>query len=993
MKPSPTPSHDAREPDPSRPRAASSPGSAGAFDDLARLAAQIAGVRVALIGRLTGDTIRFAASLGIPLDEIPASDALASATLEAPEILLIGDTREDSRYRASELAAGSAPNFFYAGVPLRRPAGEVIGILAALNESPLSLNVDQIAGLLRVARLAVRLADLAEPPGEARLTGELPGKPSHAEPGPGAGDAIASGWAINALRQSEMLYHSLVENLPQNILRKDLAGRFTFANQRFCQMLKRPLAEIVGQTDFDLFPPELAAKYRQDDLQVIATGLPIESVEAHQTADGGKLYVQVVKTRLLDPQGTPMGIQGIFWDVTERQKIEETLAYERDLLTALMAGVSDNIYFKDRESRFLRIGRALATAFGLDDPAAAVGKTDFDFFTEEHALPAYEDEQTIIRTGEPIIGKIEKETWKDGQEKWALTTKTAYRDQKGNVIGTFGISKDVTYLKVAEDQLAAARDAALESTRLKSEFLANISHEIRTPMNGIVGMTGLLLESPLSHDQREFVEAVRSSADALLTIVNDVLDFSKIEARKMAVETIPFDLRETIEGAVELLAGRAAAKSVELACFIPADVPQRLRGDPGRLRQVLINLVSNAVKFTERGEVVVGVTKQAETEQTVTVRFGVSDTGIGIPPEDQSRIFEAFMQADGSVTRRYGGTGLGLAISKQLVELMRGEIGVESRVGSGSTFWFTVALGKDTSSPAHPLIRQHDWTGARLLIVDANSTSRHILQQQLLSWAIPSDSVASHEDALAALRQAAELGAPYSAIVLDLQLPGVDGLDFAHALRLAPGGADVRVVALASNRQRLGAEALQAAAIDACLPKPVKPSRLLDCLNKIMAVRSLGALIEGRSLAAAHVDAASTPLKSLRILLAEENMVNQKVALLQLRKLGYKADAVANGVEVAQALAHIPYDVILIDLGAHEGEGLKTVRRIRDRGPGATPPYIIAMKSQTQPAGSDEYRAAGVDACVAKPFRPLELEAALAAAQRASRPAPQFSSP
>jgi len=497
--------------------------------------------------------------------------------------------------------------------------------------------------------------------------------------------------AEHAVRDSEVLYHSLVESLPQNLLRKDKDGRFTFGNTRFCTELRRPLEEIIGKTDFDFFPKELAEKYQRDDHSVMETGAPFETVEEHRTPDRGTFYVQVIKTPLYDALGNVIGVQGMFWDVTERRKTEDALAYERDLLRALLDNIPDNIYFKDTQSRFTKVGKALGRKFGLANAEEAVGKADFDFFTPEHAKAAYEDEQFIILTGQPIIGRMEKETWPDGRMTWGLTTKMPFRDKDGNIIGTFGVTKDITQLKETEQELAKARDVALESARLKSEFLANMSHEIRTPMNGIIGMTGLLIDSDLTDEQRDFAETIRTSADALLTIINDILDFSKIEAGKLSIETIGFDLRDTVESTVELLAERAEVKGIELASWVLDDVPRLLRGDPGRLRQVLTNLLGNAIKFTERGEVVVRVTKENEDENHVTIRCAVTDSGIGVARDSQGNLFQAFTQADGSLTRRYGGTGLGLAISKQLVELMGGTIGMESTLGKGSTFWFAPA--------------------------------------------------------------------------------------------------------------------------------------------------------------------------------------------------------------------------------------------------------------------------------------------------------------
>ncbi|MDP6794694.1 MAG: PAS domain-containing protein, partial [Verrucomicrobiota bacterium] len=364
------------------------------------------------------------------------------------------------------------------------------------------------------------------------------------------------------LRRSEILFHSLVENLPQYIFRKDAAGKFTFANKRFCGELGRTRREIIGKTDLDFFPSDLAKKYREDDIGIMESGDSLDTVEEHVTPEGEKSWVHVVKTPIHDEAGRCTGVQGIFWDVTQQRLTEIALAHERDLLRTLLDNIPDRIYFKDRDSRFLMISRAMADDFGLDDPGGAVGKKDADFFSEEHARLALEDERAILETGQGIIGKTEKETWNDGREGWVLTTKMPMRNAEGEIVGTFGISKDITPLKEAEAELAQARDAALESAKVKSEFLANTSHEIRTPMNAIMGMTGLLLETPLNGQQREFLTTIQQSADALLGVINDILDFSKIEARKLEIEASPFDLRETVESAVDLLAEQAQSKGL-----------------------------------------------------------------------------------------------------------------------------------------------------------------------------------------------------------------------------------------------------------------------------------------------------------------------------------------------------------------------------------------------------------------------------------------------
>ncbi len=789
-----------------------------------------------------------------------------------------------------------------------------------------------------------------------------------------------------ALRNSEILYHSLVESLPQNIFRKDITERFTFVNQKFCETLRRTQEEILGKTDFDFFPPELATKYQRDDRRLMETGQSFETIEAHLTPKHEKIFVQVVKTPLFDAQGKVVGIQGIFWDVTERKRIEEQLAFERDLLRALLDNVPDRVFFKDTDCRFLKCSMALARRLGIEDPELVVGKTDFDFHPEELAREYFQDEQRIILTGQPMINKIEKQASAGGHEIWASVTKVPLRNRAGHVTGIIGISRDITALKHAEQELALARDAALETARLKSEFLATMSHEIRTPMNAIIGMTGLLLETELSSEQRDFSETVRSSADALLNIINDILDFSKIEAGKLILEKIDFNLREVVESTVELLAQRAQDKGIELASIVMEDVPIDLRGDPGRMRQVLINLVGNAVKFTEAGEVVVRVEKTGDTDTQVDLKFTVTDTGIGIGEEVRGKIFQAFTQADGSTTRKYGGTGLGLAISKQLSELMGGALGVDSRLGEGSSFWFTLSLEKQPWPSAGIRPGAANLIGLRVLIVDDNATNRQILQLQTKAWKMTNCSVASGPEALELLRREHSQGTPLSVAILDYQMPEMDGMTLARRIKTDPTFGSPRLIMLTSLGHRLEQRVLDEAGLSAYLIKPVKQSRLFDTLVNVVT-GNVPAGMAANLIAPANLkdgEAIPAPKKHLRILVAEDNMVNQKVTLLQLRKLGYHADTTVNGMEVIEALTHIPYDVVLMDCHMPEMDGYQTAREIRQREQHhrlieaeGHRIYIIAMTANALDGDREECLASGMDDYITKPVQIEELGAAL----------------
>jgi PAS domain S-box-containing protein len=748
-------------------------------------------------------------------------------------------------------------------------------------------------------------------------------------------------------------------------------------------------------------------------------------------ADGSIRWVRDRVASAPGPGGAWL-LDGILSDVSDRKRVQEDLEFERYLLRSLMDHLPDPIYFKDEQSRLIRVNIAAARGFGLDEPAKARGKTDADIFTSEHAGEALRDEREVMRTGLPLVAKEEKETWSDGRITWVSTTKMPLRDHTGRIVGTFGISRDVTEKKQAEEELRQAKEVAEAASRAKSEFLASMSHEIRTPMNGIIGMTELALDTELTREQREYLTMVKVSAESLLTIINDILDFSKIEARRMQVETVPFNVRDHLGDTVKALAIRAQQKGLELAYHVHGNVPDVIHGDPVRLRQILVNLIGNAIKFTDQGEVVVEATLVGEllsgersqspegapphgsptTTQTTHLHFVVRDTGIGIPAEKQKLVFEAFTQADHSTTRKYGGTGLGLAIATQLAALMGGRIWVDSEAGRGSTFHVIAQFGLPSDSAVLPVPpRTARLDGLPVLVVDDNATNRRILHDILSHWRMRPTVVDGGREALAALRLAVEAGEPFPLVLLDGHMPEMDGFMLAQRIQAIPALAGIALVMLTSAGLPEDVDRCRRLGIRAYLMKPIKQSELLDTIVTTLSDANWVPVLTDEP-------APKPPLRPLRVLLAEDNAINQKLVVSLLEKQGHEVVVAANGREALAALqvrsqesgvrgqqagvrgqqagvrsqsaaagsslAPDPYpltpgfDLVLMDVQMPEMDGLEATERIRalERTAGGHIP-VVAMTAYAMKGDRDMCLSRGMDDYVSKPIQPAELYAVL----------------
>jgi two-component system sensor histidine kinase/response regulator len=641
----------------------------------------------------------------------------------------------------------------------------------------------------------------------------------------------------------------------------------------------------------------------------------------------------------------------------------------------IIENANEIIYRADHSGRFTYVNPAATRITGYEEDEL-LGRKYLELIDPDYrdvALRFYEHQ---FRTLEPSTYFEFPMITKSGTRIWVGQNVLTVLDGD-RVVGYEAIARDITQRKDIEEELERARDAALQSARAKSEFLANVSHEIRTPLNGVLGMTGLMLGTPLTPEQREYAETIRASGETLLSIVNDVLDLSRVESGKLTFETIEFDLDDLIESVVDQFAARAAAKRLKFRTTSAPEVCRALCGDSHRIRQVLLNLVGNAIKFTSRGEVVLTVMQPQSSEDAVTLRFLVTDTGIGIPATAQQRLFTPFTQADGSTTRKYGGSGLGLAVSKQLVEAMGGEIGVISVEHEGSTFWFELPLQKQTEAATVPS-RQWDLSQYRALLVDAAEVHRSGIARHLAATNIALDEAHTAGEAIVAAYRK-----KYDVILFDMQLPDDDGLSFARAIRSDPALARTRLVLLtAFGRRRQDVAAFEQAGIDAFLLKPIRRAQLCDTITRLLRGDSASAATGAR------VETPQAPSRA-RVLVVEDNSVNQLVALGQIQRLGHECVVAASGHEALETIRESAFDLILMDCQMPDMDGYEATRRIRQMEGAVSHTPIIAITAHALPGEREKCLAAGMNDYLAKPVSLEQLGAVIRLwASKVSKPTP-----
>jgi two-component system, sensor histidine kinase and response regulator len=767
---------------------------------------------------------------------------------------------------------------------------------------------------------------------------------------------------------AEARVEAILESCFDAFVEADCQGRIIGWNSKAERIFGWAYSEVAEQPVYMLVPQRFRATHDLVIREFLDSGSSlmlnqrIETRALHR--DGHEFPVELIASAV--PWGDSHRFIGFVRDISRRKQVVEDLRQSEARNLEILDHLEDAYSEVDLHGNYVFVNDAYCRLFNRTREQVA-GHSYKDFFDHDRSVALRDAYQQVYRTGKPIQG-FEHEFKPGHFNELSIWLK---RDQKGEPIGFASSIRDCTQRKLHERELAEAKQAAEAANKAKSAFLANMSHEIRTPMNGILGMTELALSTELTPEQSEFLGMVKSSAEGLLVILNDILDYSKIEADKMALDPVPFNLSEMVGDAMKSMALTAHKKGLELAVDIGADVPQDVLADAVRLRQVLLNLVGNSIKFSHSGEIVLQIKAQElQPEQAVLV-FSVRDTGIGIAPETRARLFEPFEQADSSTTRHYGGTGLGLAISKRIVQLMGGAIWVESAPGAGSTFYFTARIGVVPVPRSQPV--QADLQGLPVLIIDDNATNRRILFETAKQWGMLPDEADSGPLGLQKLETAAHSGCAYGLVLLDEQMPGMGGLEVIERIRKHQVLYGATILMLSSSDQSSSSARCRQLGVETYLVKPVKPAELLEMIR-----RAAGGWKPKPPLRNSP-SANAAPARPLSVLVAEDNPVNQKVTVAMLHRMGHRAVVAADGAEAIVRWNEGHVDLILMDVQMPAMDGLDATRRIRleERVAGGHVP-IVAMTAHAMSGDRERCLEAGMDDYVSKPVNRAALEQALA---------------
>jgi two-component system, sensor histidine kinase and response regulator len=803
----------------------------------------------------------------------------------------------------------------------------------------------------------------------------------------------------------DIIFENIFNNAQVGIIVTDADGFISHINQEFTRIFGFTAEDATGKRIESLFIPDEVSEKHKQMVRLLQKGEKAEYETIRLRKDGTKIPV-LSRISLIINNGKRIGGFAIYSDISESKRYQDELLKSKNELeervkertSALEIANMELIkQIQEREKIEQELKQSelrYRTAIDNSHDGISIIRDAHVIYANKRYLEIYgyesiedlekvgiyntihpDDRQKVFeRSHARVKGELEGQSYehrcikKDGSviHVEVSVARLMYENKPAGI----AFIRDITERKQVELELQKSKEEADRANRAKSEFLANMSHEIRTPMNAIIGMAGLLLDTKLDEEQTDHLEIIRRSSDALLGLINDILDFSKIEAGKMDLEILDFDLRNALEEIVSLPAVTAHKKGIEFIYEIDTDVPSLLRGDPGRIRQIVLNLTSNAVKFTEHGDILLHVSTEREDDNEVELKFSIKDSGIGISDEDRCRLFQSFHQVDASTTRKYGGTGLGLVISKKLVELMNGRIGVESVIGEGSTFWFTTVMEKQKGVAETIPIPPEEIKGKRFLVVDDNKTNLLIIQRYLETWGFICDTAWNGEMGLILMMAAVKANAPYDCVISDMQMPYMDGIEFGRKIKSEPALKATILIMLSSRGLRGDSAEVREVGYSAYLTKPVRRSQLFDCIVMTFSQKD-GRKKEDKAIITRHT-ITDARKQNIKILIAEDNIINQKLALKLLEKFGYKADAVANGEEAVRLLSMIPYNMVFMDVQMPVMDGLEATRIIRSKESHVRDHNIpiIAMTAHAMAGDRKICMDAGMNDYITKPVNP-----------------------